>query len=145
MAGAERDRVLRRFLRDSPDRRVPPWSSFLSGYRYVSNPFPPRCGCALKVLSVKRSPEARNSLNDPFRNVQVTCSMSAADKCKARRMAAPIAPAEVKITALAAGGVLRTTCASPRSTREQKSFQDSIPAAVTSPATHLTITASKSL
>src|SRR5208282_3825700 len=70
---------------------------------------------------------------------------SPADKCRARRIAAPIAPAEVKTTALAAGAVSRTTCASPRSTRKQNSCQDSMPGAIISPATHFAITASNSL
>src|SRR5208282_4557511 len=106
------------------------------------NQSPSRCGCALNVLIVKRSPEARNSLNEALRDIQVSCSVSPADKWRALRIAAPIAPAEVKITAPAAGGVSRTTCASPRSTRKQNSCQGSTPSAETSPATHLLITAS---
>src|SRR5450759_1323300 len=113
-------------------------------YRYVSNESPSRCGCALNVLSVKRSPEAKNSLNEPLRDIQVSRSVASADEGRGRRSAAPIAPGEVNTTALAAGGVSRTTCASPRSTRKQNSCQDSMPAAVTSPATHLLITASNS-
>src|SRR5580658_250483 len=117
-------------------------SSSSIGYRYVSSPSPSRCGCVLNALSVKRSPEARNSLNETLRDIQVSCSVSSADKWRARRMAAAIGPAEVKTTALADGGVLRATCASPRSTREQNSCHDSMPSAVISPATHLLITAS---
>src|SRR5580700_10071512 len=82
-------------------------------YRYVSSPSPSRCGCALNALSVKRSPEARNVLNDALRDIHVSCSVSEADKCRARRIAAPMGPAEVNTTALAAEGVLRTTCVTP--------------------------------
>src|SRR5208282_3273856 len=116
--------------------------NFRMCYRYVSSPSPSRCGCALNVLSVKRSPDARNSLNEALRDIQVTRNVSSADRCRARRSVAPMVAADVKITALAAGGVSRTTCARPRSTRKQNSCHDSTPSAVTSPPTHSLITAS---
>ncbi len=87
-------------------------------------------------------PELRNSVNEALRDIQVNCRVSACDKCKARRMATPIGPPEVKTTESPAGVALFTMVAIPRSTRAQKSCQDSTSSTTNSPLTHMPMTAS---
>jgi len=96
----------------------------------------------LNVLSVKRSPEFKNSLNEALRDIHVNCRVSACDKFKARRMATPIGPPEVKTTESPPGVTPFTMAAIPRSTRAQKSGQDSTPPIANSPLIHLPMTAS---
>src|ERR1700739_703470 len=98
-----------------------------------------RCGKALNVLSVKRSLENRNSLNEQFRTIQVVRSVSCDERCRERRMAPPSSPPEQKTASCWPRPFADTHCDKPRSTRVQNSVHDSTEGSTTSPSTHLVI------
>src|SRR5260370_25558713 len=55
------------------------------------------CPCELKLLRVNRSASYRNSLQEEFRDIQLTCKVRSGDSCKARCTAMAVGPPDVKI------------------------------------------------
>src|SRR5579864_77381 len=100
------------------------------------------CPCELKLLRVNRSASYRNSLQEEFRDIQLTCKVRSAESCKARCTAIAVGPPEVKIATRFPRRPAERNFAKPEFTREQNSSQVSTPSGAISPCTHFPMTAS---
>src|SRR5260370_746127 len=93
------------------------------------------CACELKLLRVNRSASYRNSLQEEFRDIQLTCKVRSGESCKARCTATAVGPPEVKIATRSPRRPAERNFERPEFTRAQNSSQVSTPAGTLSPCT----------
>src|SRR5438270_1798894 len=109
---------------------------------YVINSASVKCGVALYELSVKRPAEKRNSLKAQLRTIQAVFSVASVESPRARCIATPTGPPELKIAICSPRLPLEESCENPRCTRVQKSGQGSISFSGSRPSAQRPITTS---